>query len=1732
MSSKPSKRPAGAGDRQQAKVRSLVSVLGEELLHDTIASFVDYMETMIVAFEADGTQVGQPIIGNEFCRLVMDSIERDPQRELGRLCHQAFHEKVMAAVASGVQEEASFGFLSFCISPIVAGGAVVGAIAGSVSEIPSDENELKHLSEASGLDLALLAKAAAEAEAYRKPDYIYDAARRHLSRLGRMLGKLYEDALERELADAQILLRDQELAATRELDERILSSMTSGVAVLDSSLTIRGWNTAAETITGLDAAKAMGTPLLEFLPVAQLRGVRQRFEEVMDTGACWTDSAFKLEIKDRKSMILNITAAPLKDKSNAISGVVVLFEDVSEDFKLRGQLEQRLLELEAINKVTAASRSLNPAVLYEQVAKALQEATNADLAAVYILEDGYLRLRGSSMEADEKILQAVGTYKLGESLVGKVAESGIPEVVMDVASDMRIRDKSRRLPAEMGLKSLVVMPISTGERVLGIITSMGRTAELCNEERVRFIKLLSDQLGIAIENSRLFSEVESTSEFMQSLLDSMAEAAYTCDFERNFTYLNAASKDISGYEPSELLGKSVYTLIPEDERPKVREMSERRDSGLVDSYELDLERKDGSRITIKQTVSPFYENGVITGIVGVATDITESKAMQKRLEHQNQWLSLLQSIMEKSVSVLGRGKALKTLAHEVAETFGYDFCNIFTPAPEGNKLQIVASHGYAAEFIDGLNQSNTFDYEYQQQLDTPLSRAFQQGEQTVVGDIVEEAPEQALVNAARNHGFRSLVATPMSYHGELLGAMVVYTKELHEFPAEELGLLSSIAAQASVIAGTSRVYEQLSNSEERYRELYNSAADWMYTLNEDGVIIECNDTMAQALAYTKEKILGKNIYDFEAGTDRKKAVADLKAFKEQSEAGMVFESERTFLSGLGKRLIMEIHGRAMPDETGGSLQWRTVARDITEKKEAEQRLRLLAASVENTHECVVISDLNGDVVSINEAGAGMFGRSVESMLGMHMGEIWSDENPEGLREEIYQKTLNGGWEGQMLYRRTDGTSFPVFASSARVDDERGRPVAMVGIARDISAEQRMTREILRRNRELAVLNTIATAAATSLDLESTLQASLNSVVDSMDYDGGIIFLMNENSVCLEPAATTLAIPEETRERVKSIRFGEGHAGNIASSGQPLFVEDYENSSYRIPDLHSSAQVASVGGVPLISKDKLLGVLLVVTSQPHVFSEAEQQLLASVGKSIGVAIENARLFNDVARGKKEWETTFDAMTNGVSIHDRDFNIIRANQALSRLLGVEAKDLIGKKCYEVFHGTSEPLSICPQVKALREGISHSISVDEPHLGRILNVSSDPVYDDNGEIVCSVHDVRDITEQEHLREQLTQSEKIRALGEMAGGVAHDFNNFLTVILGNCQLLLAQAETTDEDGGDSGHREFIAALESVQRAAIEAADTVRRVQEFTRVRTTRSFSTVDLNQVIENAIDVARPRWHDEAIARGTKIEMMTKFGEVPPVNANESELGEVFMNLILNAADALQDGGVITPTTEVEADGEWLRASVADNGEGMDEDVRRRIFEPFFTTKGVGGSGLGLSVAYGIVNRHGGDIIVESKKGKGTKFIVRLPVAALSDLFESTVREEIPELRKQAKVLVIDDAAMIRTLMGDMLDKMGQKYETAASGSEGLLLFDRSEKDGEPFDLVFTDLGMPDMSGWEVVEKIKKRSRKVPVALITGWGDQLDAEKMKESKVDAVIAKPFKVEDIRWLLAKALA
>lgn len=379
--------------------------------------------------------------------------------------------------------------------------------------------------------------------------------------------------------------------------------------------------------------------------------------------------------------------------------------------------------------------------------------------------------------------------------------------------------------------------------------------------------------------------------------------------------------------------------------------------------------------------------------------------------------------------------------------------------------------------------------------------------------------------------------------------------------------------------------------------------------------------------------------------------------------------------------------------------------------------------------------------------------------------------------------------------------------------------------------------------------------------------------------------------------------------------------------------------------------------------------------------------------------------------------------------------------------------------------------------------------------------------------------IAEQERIREQFSQMEKLSALGELASGVAHDFNNTLAGILGRAQLIL---RTNDPEKIQRG-------LNVIIKTAEDGAKTVKRIQDFARQRRDHDFEPVSIDQILTDVSEITRPRWKDRAEASNVQIQLDLQIRSQARVLGNESELREVLVNMVFNAVDAMPAGGKLTLAAEDV--GESVVISVGDTGTGMAPEVKSRIFDPFFTTKGNAGMGLGLAVSFGIIRRHEGSIEVESELGAGTQFKISLPKAeasAESVVVHAETEKAIYETpgpgvarlfdEDQLRLLVVDDEEAVRELLRDLLESEGCKVCLATGGREALRLFEAHEFDG-----IFTDIGMPGMSGWELAHVIRQKNETVPIAVVTGWGEAVGSDEQKQAGVDWVITKPFRAERI---------
>ncbi len=385
------------------------------------------------------------------------------------------------------------------------------------------------------------------------------------------------------------------------------------------------------------------------------------------------------------------------------------------------------------------------------------------------------------------------------------------------------------------------------------------------------------------------------------------------------------------------------------------------------------------------------------------------------------------------------------------------------------------------------------------------------------------------------------------------------------------------------------------------------------------------------------------------------------------------------------------------------------------------------------------------------------------------------------------------------------------------------------------------------------------------------------------------------------------------------------------------------------------------------------------------------------------------------------------------------------------------------------------------------------------------------------------------------VVQQERLRALGQMASGVAHDVNNALSPIVAYSELLLSTLPDLPEV---SKHY-----LQTINQAGGDIAQIVARMREFYRRRSDEEQLTqVNINKVIEEVIELTRPRWRDLSQRQGISINVQCELEPEPSLlHSDAGELREALINLVFNAVDAMPQGGTITFVTrsisgpvleESGASERQLQVEVKDNGIGMDEKTRQRCLEPFFSTKAQrGGTGLGLAMVYGMMQRHDGIIEIDSAPGRGT--CVRL-IFPIQEKPPQTVRDTSPQVKpkRSLHILCIDDDAQVRQLLDDCLTHFNHRVMVASGGEHGMELFRTAMLKNQPYEVVITDLGMPKMDGHQVARTIKAESPNTPIIMMTGWGTIMREEGETASEVDAVIGKPPRMQELNDLLLRITA
>jgi len=684
------------------------------------------------------------------------------------------------------------------------------------------------------------------------------------------------------------------------------------------------------------------------------------------------------------------------------------------------------------------------------------------------------------------------------------------------------------------------------------------------------------------------------------------------------------------------------------------------------------------------------------------------------------------------------------------------------------------------------------------------------------------------------------------------------------------------------------------------------------------------------------------------------------------------------------------------------------------KKGLQETKDYLEGIVENSADAIITSDLEGRITSWNKAAEMIYGFKEEEVKGEFLPMI-----PEFLMvEEMgYIEKIKAGEtikNIETLRQKKDGTIFEIALTLSPILDPSGNVIGISGISRDLSEKKRMGEELLRKTRELATLHFINDAMRRTLDLTRLLRIILTSVTmgDGLGFNRAILFLIDEEKKILKGVMGVGPASQEEAWQIWGRLASEGRGlkdlvtgempwdegsfvdrlaknTEIPLDGRGILSLTIKNKrGFNITDARANPDVEdfllqefkteAFATVPLIAKDRVIGLIVVdnLFTRRQITDE-DMRFLTAFANQAASAIENAQLFEKVTNAEAELRNIFDSITDMVFFLDTDFIIRKVNKTVIKKLKMKGDALIGKKCYEVFP-CSGPKPGCPHLECLKTKKTAYQEIEDPVLGGTFIVSASPLFNHLGDVVGTVHILRDITEQKRLRERLLYSEKMAALGEMAARIAHEIRNPLVSIGGYARRLQNRLKKIEDK-----EREYI---DIIIKETSRLEGILQELMGFVKERPLRIERT-GLNRIIEDILSLFSADLAEKKI----KVikEMPDGDLEIP---ADPEQLKQAIINIINNAQQAIGSNGRIHIRTSLLKDS--VAIEISDTGGGIPRDILDSIFNPFFTTKSSG-TGLGLAITHRIIEMHGGEIGVKSQNGIGTTFTIKLPLKGVEAL-----------------------------------------------------------------------------------------------------------------------------------------
>ncbi|RMG02451.1 MAG: PAS domain S-box protein, partial [Nitrospirae bacterium] len=1001
------------------------------------------------------------------------------------------------------------------------------------------------------------------------------------------------------------------------------------------------------------------------------------------------------------------------------------------------------------------------------------------------------------------------------------------------------------------------------------------------------------------------------------------------------------------------------------------------------------------------------ERNVVRILAGTLSTIIKNAELYKSAVSQLEKVTLLYELSNALTTVFDIDELLNKVSQEVSRLLSARGCII--RMKDDGLLKIKASYGIP----EGA------ETEMELKVGEGIAGKVAQTGKPLLVENVDEMPEDTRVPYINA---RSVVCVPIRVGEELVGTLGLYDKlgahgNVISFSYDDLKTTEGFGYIVSLALEKARMFEMQVRKEQEALEakkrldiLFESVQSGIVTLDRDYRILSANRYVEDFLNLEIADIVGKDALEVFHEKDGVCPHCVAKLTFETGDINMITQSKGANYAELSSYPIL--------GDNGEVVEAVVLIQDITDRvlyqeeiislyREVAQTKEYLESLIDNSADAIVTTDLKGIVTSWNKGAERIYGWTEQEALGVFLPFI-----PDFLldAEMEYIERIKSGEiirDIETMRKRKDGGMIEVSLTLSPIKDASGEVIGVSGISRDISEKKRVEKELIRRNQELSRLFFISSAMRGTLELDRLLRMVLTAVTmsDGLGFNRAILFLIDEERRILKgvmgvgPSTPEEAwqiweqlslekksLPEILREieegplRKDSFldRLSTGLEVSLESDTglsraikekRYLNIKDARNDPLSDPIIIQHLGSDAYAIVPLVARDRVIGVLWVDNYfNKKAITDEDMRFLSGFADQVAAAIESARLFEKIRIAEAELENIFESISDLLYITTEDYTIKNINRAVELKVGLNREEIIGKKCYQIFHGTDKPYEKCPHHKTVETKLPYIEEFEDPRSGATTLTSTSPLFDDRGAFLGTVHIVRDISELKKLRVKLAQAEKMAALGEVAAKVAHEIRNPLVSIGGFSRRLEKKLDGHLKDYAHIITRE-VGRLELILKDILSFVRQMRIKKEVVLVRDILEEVTSLLRQEIKK-----------------NQIEVVKDYEDPLEIPVDPNRIKEAFINIIGNSIQVLSDGGQIFIKT-YKRDNYGI-IEVKDTGPGIDEKDLPYIFDPFYTTK-IEGTGLGLSITSRIVKEHGGRIDVESKPGEGATFRIYLPI-----------------------------------------------------------------------------------------------------------------------------------------------